>query len=655
MTRLHSSRGVSSGPPPKIKTWAAYRRMMWHAYRRVQPDGIWVTPPEGRDTDLANLTWYMAAPELIESWHLDRDTEGSALAKEALGEVVEIPDRVIDAGLDRFSPSDFIRILSRFARYWYDISDRPYHGWGSPYCADPKLALRYFLAGVPKWIARLALAVDCIHGLEHLVGGLTQRGRVTQAGLRRMTRYARCVRRYSFAYFSDLRLSGQVIEMLGRLDGASQWAILTWAEQYAPSKLLRVRDLMPALTQLDKLLTIDWSKRACEARVQIEVAGMLLDRGHAVRILCGETPRQIAGVSEGVDEKIVIGWLTENPSQDFWEYYAQYCQEVHVWDVRRILKEFASLGPDVEQLTNCLISYSLYVWGFSNQQAIDLLKSGLEGRSVGVWRDMPYERLMRFLDLVDATKSVSDWRQDLYPEYPGLTSEQFVKMFIGQSPREISGNRLSKEQAHRWLTEQPGVEAADVLNLSLPVGPARRLRSAALVQWALRVQERGKWEQLTRVRATRGPHFERLEFRFIDKIDEIQEEDLDRGVNTPVNRAFANAAKRVSAKWLEELGKDTTTISWLPEGWQIYRKCMKLLTTPSELMVEGEQMQHCVGGYADAVRRGDSYIFSIRVCGHRSTAELGRNGRVLQHRAENNGEPHTLCEKVLRKFVKKLG
>lgn len=68
------------------------------------------------------------------------------------------------------------------------------------------------------------------------------------------------------------------------------------------------------------------------------------------------------------------------------------------------------------------------------------------------------------------------------------------------------------------------------------------------------------------------------------------------------------------------------------------------LVTASELQREGEEMRHCVGGYARAVEDGRSIIISFR---HpegklRSTLELKKDGkayRVVQHRAFANKNP----------------
>ena len=79
-------------------------------------------------------------------------------------------------------------------------------------------------------------------------------------------------------------------------------------------------------------------------------------------------------------------------------------------------------------------------------------------------------------------------------------------------------------------------------------------------------------------------------------------------------------------------------------------------------------MRHCVGGYALAVARGESIIFSLTSPdGHRSTLELaGPNVKkglfsvelasIVQHKSEQNRKPvkaHSDAARALSAFLKK--
>lgn len=97
----------------------------------------------------------------------------------------------------------------------------------------------------------------------------------------------------------------------------------------------------------------------------------------------------------------------------------------------------------------------------------------------------------------------------------------------------------------------------------------------------------------------------------------------------------------------------------LPACWA-GQYLVKELLTPLELNCEGSDMGHCVGGYAQAVRSGQSRIVRIRDQQHTkrwSTVELRSHRtresdvvqwRVAQHRARFNRAPHTVNEKILQ-------
>ena len=86
------------------------------------------------------------------------------------------------------------------------------------------------------------------------------------------------------------------------------------------------------------------------------------------------------------------------------------------------------------------------------------------------------------------------------------------------------------------------------------------------------------------------------------------------------------------------------------------------LITTKELMSEGIRMHHCVGGYAEIVKRGDSVIFHIEAAGEPSTIEISkytRNGTVdhlfiRQHRAVWTKEPSLFHKRRARDLVNYL-
>jgi len=241
----------------------------------------------------------------------------------------------------------------------------------------------------------------------------------------------------------------------------------------------------------------------------------------------------------------------------------------------------------------------------------------------------------------------------LAPCYPVSDLAIAARLVLGESPASLSGGVLARQEAHRWLTDAPSLNPLAWLQSSLPEGcPA--LRSVAVVRWALDVARRGCWGQLTRERALHLPGGEEGVFRNIDRLDEIQDEDLGRGVATTVDSAFEAAAGRAGGAWLDRARGDHRVLAPAP-AWRIYPRCSRWLLTSAQLVREGEELQHCVGTYGPAVERRQCSILALHVRGHRSTVELAPDGRVLQHHGPQNASPHELCERVLARILARNG
>lgn len=76
---------------------------------------------------------------------------------------------------------------------------------------------------------------------------------------------------------------------------------------------------------------------------------------------------------------------------------------------------------------------------------------------------------------------------------------------------------------------------------------------------------------------------------------------------------------------------------------------IKELVTAKELMQEGEDLQHCVGGYKKRLACSSTRIFSITTSQGRSTLEVSEHGGkyiTVQHRGFKNKNPHVLNEKL---------
>jgi hypothetical protein len=86
------------------------------------------------------------------------------------------------------------------------------------------------------------------------------------------------------------------------------------------------------------------------------------------------------------------------------------------------------------------------------------------------------------------------------------------------------------------------------------------------------------------------------------------------------------------------------------------------LITGKDLMSEGVRMHHCVGGYAETVKRGESVIFHLEAAGEPSTIEISKhttNGTVDhlligQHKGIWNKEPSRFHNRRARDLVNYL-
>ena len=263
-------------------------------------------------------------------------------------------------------------------------------------------------------------------------------------------------------------------------------------------------------------------------------------------------------------------------------------------------------------------------------------------------------RFAQMSEAASGTTGYQRWSAWLCPAYPGASLAQAARLCLGESPVQVSGGQLTRREAHEWLSSAPELPPTEWLARGLPA-ECHQLRSAAVVRWLYDVRRRGGWGQLERARTLHGPAGQVVRWRFLDRIDEIQDEDLVRGVRTGVEEAFGHAAERAGASWIEQNRENHRVLASVPPRWKLYRNSMRPLVTPAQLIREGEEMHHCVGGYAAAVERGQSIIISLSVVGHRSTVEMTPDGRVLQHYGPHNDTPHPLCQRVLDRFLRRNG
>lgn len=166
----------------------------------------------------------------------------------------------------------------------------------------------------------------------------------------------------------------------------------------------------------------------------------------------------------------------------------------------------------------------------------------------------------------------------------------------------------------------------------------RVVRDPAVALWLRDIHRSKRWDALTRTRVAHGPLGAVREFRYLDIVDEISNEDLTQGPRTSVTDAFRRAAERIRTA-VEGALKDDHKVLCGPLPVPLARRGMVLLRTGAQLVEEGRALGHCVAGYADHVTKGLCWILAIRDRRGRSTVELDRSLQVRQHHGAQNRLP----------------
>jgi len=232
--------------------------------------------------------------------------------------------------------------------------------------------------------------------------------------------------------------------------------------------------------------------------------------------------------------------------------------------------------------------------------------------------------------------------------YPSAPEAIRARVVLGESPSEISRG-LTRAEAHRWLTEWPSLSPAlwllsDYEDLAA-VGILDAPHDVACARWLIAVfSDPPRRSAMLREREERVAG-QVVRGRYADRTDELRASDL----RPSVEDTYRAAAQRVSAEHLRLLERASKgeRLAPVPRWWRPMR-CARLLDTVGLLRLEGREMEHCVGSYAAAVHKQESVIVALDVCGHRSTAELSRDGKTCrQHKAKGNRAPNVLCTRAL--------
>jgi hypothetical protein len=272
--------------------------------------------------------------------------------------------------------------------------------------------------------------------------------------------------------------------------------------------------------------------------------------------------------------------------------------------------------------------------------------------------------------------------KDFFP-YPGQSLQMRALLFLGESPKMLSGGYLTNAEAHAWLSDDQfvfrsraafgvwgiaarswfirkyaGVEAGAVAGPTDRVVWAWLRRMLQSPRQRLALTESREPRRAVTFRRNPAGRITPVRFAggaFIARLDELEEEDLTDAVST----TFENANTR---RLLERDGFDPDESLATPPSWWVEDPRVQLLLTTRELVDEGENMRHCVGGYSKKVKAGDALVFVISlpslydstIC--RSTVEVEpTTGEVLQHRGYKNADPDPACVEFLQELTKRWG
>ena len=244
--------------------------------------------------------------------------------------------------------------------------------------------------------------------------------------------------------------------------------------------------------------------------------------------------------------------------------------------------------------------------------------------------------------------------RDFCPAYPNVSVEVAGRIALGMSPKKISNQLLSRKEAHQWLLKG-GPKSLYVwavkdsvirlLIRDLPLGEFVP-RYVEVARWLLHIYNRGAWSALLKVQ--RFPDGRRA--TYLNTLNEITPEDLDRGVSTGVERAFVRVKER-----LAQLKVDANDHSILCENpFNQIPKRITLLNSPAALVEEGMIMDHCVRYYTSIVEEGECLIFSIVSRHGHSTVEIcWENDRwwLVQHSGYQNTPPPPRHESLVKAWL----
>lgn len=253
---------------------------------------------------------------------------------------------------------------------------------------------------------------------------------------------------------------------------------------------------------------------------------------------------------------------------------------------------------------------------------------------------------------------------EAYPEAP---IEMQARLVLGEKPASVTG--LTAKEAHAFLSKRPELPNPatwlvwEALDLDRQKGAENdvlrqlHLESVPIARWLIeRWRDPAQREAMLKYREERMADGQVIGGRYIDRIDELKEEDLRASVRDTYAAATVRLAKEIEKEAMR--AKHQKELAPPPAWWQPIR-CATLLDKPGLLAAEGKEMQHCVLTHSPGVRAKKRVIVALRVRDkegvvHKSTVELDRDTlAVIEHRGVANVEPSKISKDALKVCLKR--
>lgn len=386
---------------------------------------------------------------------------------------------------------------------------------------------------------------------------------------------------------------------------------------------------------------------------------------------------------------VVILYLTWDKINGVVESQKKYHGIIHKWAIKQTVKTLSKkasliakekhsiLDPDVVKLHRLMYSETGGAGNWEN--LYDILKDKKEAKYLV--KDLINFRAARCLLLTtryigkewdNAWHHTFDWKNFQWKEEIGDTKNFFVRKTISNYPNGVTYYDI--ENFSRINTEY----------LSEPI--TSRIRMIAYISLATSNAGMSKNYYKVIKNSTDDEIKKAVKMYFADNASNDKKADLRRHRNVEwairymldyvaesdnvANINMIGLYKRAKQYHAElEREAQQRKINWQLEHEEFLKKEVVLppielpkdphlsfLKTVKDIREEGEEMHHCVSGYANYALKGQSFLFHIDYNGELATAEVNTMGSVVQVRGPHNTENSATKygEKVLHKWGKKF-